>query len=239
MKTKNILEIGCGQGFNTYLLSKNENNKVVGVDLSDQNIKIANKRYKGVNFLVMDVSKLNFENEYFDSVYAMDILEHVDDLNSVLRECCRVLKQGGKFIINVPAEKSEAWLLKIRPTYFQEIHYVRIFNDKRNELENILQKFNFEVVKKIPRDFLHHIELYWLFTRKKKSSTQLGIGNWRDTKINMLIHIGLLFFDNDVFITPLKYIPIWIITLPIGTFINFFGNRVFPKSFYYEFVKIN
>jgi hypothetical protein len=37
--------------------------------------------------------------------------------------------------------------------------------------------------------------------------------------------------------TPLKYIPLWIITLPIGWLINSVGNMYFPKSFYYEFIK--
>jgi SAM-dependent methyltransferase len=167
----------------------------------------------------------------------MDILEHVDNLDLVLTQCARVVKKGGKFIINVPAEKSEAWLLKIRPTYFKEIHHVRVFRNKQNELENILQNLNFKLVKKIPKGFLQHIDLYWLFVHTSDSNTQLGIGNWRDTKISMFIHLGLLFFSIEVFKTPLKWIPIWLITLPVGLLLSFFGNKIFPKSIYYEFFK--
>lgn len=233
---KKILDIGCGQGFNVYALSKKS--QVIGVDLSEEDIKIARKRYGNLDFRVMDARALEFLDAFFDKIYAIDILEHVDDLNGVLTECCRVIKEGGKFIINVPAEKSEAWLLKIRPTYFKEIHHVRVFKNEENELENILRKFNLEVVKKKPRGFLQHIDLYWLFTRTKKSSTQLGIGNWRDTKMSMAIHLVLLFFDFSILSTPLKWVPIWIITLPIGFSISFFGDKIFPKSFYYEFEKL-
>lgn len=233
---KNILEIGCGQGFNSYLLSKS--NKVVGIDLSEDDLSTARKRYPGIDFRIMDSGKLTFDNGQFDEVYAIDILEHVDDLNGTLSECARVLKKGGKFIINVPAEKSEAWLLMLRPTYFQEIHHVRVFKNAKDELEIVLRKLNFELTKKKPRGFLQHIELYWLFTQTKKSNTQLGIGNWRDTKMSMVIHLGLLYFDPGVLKTPLRYIPIWIVTVPIGFLVSFFGNTAFPKSFYYEFVKI-
>ena len=41
---KKILEIGCGQGFNTYLFSQSKNNKVTGIDLSKEDISIAKER---------------------------------------------------------------------------------------------------------------------------------------------------------------------------------------------------
>ncbi|HVT00659.1 MAG TPA: methyltransferase domain-containing protein [Patescibacteria group bacterium] len=234
-KKKIILEIGSGQGFNTYYLSKNKNNDVTGIDLSRRDIAISKKRYPGVKYIYMDAEKLKFKKNTFDEIYAMDILEHVDNLNKVLGEIARVLKPGGKFIVNIPYHRSEKWLLVVRPTFHKEIHHVRIFGEK--ELETLLRKKKIRVVRKVKKDFLQHIELYVLFKRKIKSKTQLSIGSWRDTNFTKFVHLSLLYFHPTVVRTPLVYFPIWIITVPIGEGINYIGNKIFPRSVYYEFVK--
>lgn len=232
---KSILEIGCGQGFNTYLLSKDKQNNVIGIDLSKEDIEISRQRYPNINFLIMNAEKLTFKNNSFDVVYAIEILEHIDHLDKVLSEVKRVLKKGGKFIVSIPYHNSEKWLLKLRPTYFKEIHHVRIF--KKNELESLLKSKGFYMKRKIKKGFLQHVELYFLFKRKINSKTQVSIGSWRDNIWTKTLHVIVLYFDPLVLKTPLVYFPIWIITLPLGFLINYFGNRVFPKSFYYEFSK--
>jgi len=68
----------------------------------------------------------------------MDVLEHVDDLPTVLKEATRVLRSGGKFMIEVPYRKSEELLLKIKPKYREQVHHVRMFRE--NEMENIFEK---------------------------------------------------------------------------------------------------
>lgn len=232
---KVVLDVGCGQGFHTFCLSKDMNN-AIGVDIFQEDIIIAKKRYPKVDFFVMNIEKLNFENNFFNKIYAMDVLEHVDNLDAVLNEIERVLKPGGQFIINIPYWKSEAWLLKIRPSYFGEIHHVRIFKD--NQLEKILLGKGINLCKIKRTGFLTHIEHYYMFKRVNKVKTQLGIGNWRDNWKTKFVHISLLFFDTEILQTPLKYFPLWLITLPIGAIINFFGNKIFPKSVYYEFKKM-
>lgn len=230
-----ILEIGCGQGFNTYLLSKKKDVKVMGIDLSKKDISISKKRYPKVDFKVMDAEKLSFKSGSFDVVYAMEILEHVNNLDNVLNEITRVLKDNGKFIASIPYHKSEKWLLKIRPSYFKEIHHVRIFRE--SQLENLCKKRNFLLIKKKRRGFLQHIELYFLFKRKINSDTQVSIGSWRDNYFTKFIHAAVLYTDPLVLKTPLVYVPLWIVTVPIGAAVNYVGNRFFPKGFYYEFKK--
>ena len=232
---RKILEIGCGQGFHTFLLSKKKNNKVIGVDFSKKDIQICKKRYPKVEFMTMKAEKLLFKDGFFDEVFAIDILEHVNDLGKTLSEMSRVLKRKGKIIVNVPHHKSEAWLLKIRPSYLKEIHHVRVF--KENQIEKLFQKRNLVLRKKKKRGFMQHFELYFLFRRKIKSDTQLSIGSWRDNLFTKSVHGFFLMFDPIVIKTPLVYVPVWIITLPIGFITNSVGNLFLPKSFYYEFVK--
>lgn len=228
---KKILEIGCGQGFNTYCLSKH--NDVIGIDISKEDIAISKKRYPDVDYRVMDMEGLQFKDDYFDEVYAMDTLEHIDNFDRVIGEIKRVLKSSGKFIVNIPYWKSEYFLLKIRPTYFEEIHHVKIFG--KGELENLLSKKGFRLIKKARTGFLNHIFQYYMFKRKIRNKSQLGIGNWRDNWKTKSLFIVLMLFDAQLFKTPLKYFPIWILTFPIGLIIGCIGNIFFPKSLFYIF----
>ena len=230
-----ILDLGCGDGFFSFVLSKRKNNKVIGIDLSKESIKIAKKRYPNIEFKVMDIEKTTFTKAYFDEVYAMDVLEHVDHLNDALNEVERIIKKRGRLIINVPHPKSEKWLLKIRPSYFKEIHHVRIFKEK--ELDSMITKMGFNLVLKKRMGFLQHLELYFLFKRRINSDKQTSIGSWRDSYLTKTIHAAMLYFDPMVLKTPLAFFPIWFITLPLGSAINFLGDKVLPKSIYYEFIK--
>jgi len=228
---KKILDLGCGQGHGTYVLSKN--NKVIGIDIAKDDIVIAKSRYPKVDYRIMSAEKLKFRDKFFDEIYCMDVFEHLDNLPPVINQIKRVLKKNGILKINIPYWKSEKWLLKLRPSYFKEIHHVRIF--KETELEDTLSTYGFEMIEKKRINFLTHIEHYFMFKRKKTKKSQLGIGNWRDNWFTFSLHLTLLYFSKSVLDTPLKYFPIWIITIPIGEVINYFGNKTFPKTVNYVF----
>lgn len=229
---KKVLEVGCGQGFNTFFLARR--NYALGVDISEGDLMIARKRYPEVMFIRMDSETLAFTDEAFDEIYALDVLEHVNNLESVLIEIKRVLKKSGRLVANIPYWKSEAWLSRIRPAYREEIHHVRVFRE--TELETKLKPYNFRVTRKVKTGFLSHVELFFLLKRDIKSDTQLGIGNWRDNYSTIILHITLLFFNKEVLRTPLRFFPLWLVTLPLGLLIDYIGNKFFPKSAYYTFV---
>lgn len=231
---KKILDLGCGQGHSTFLLSKK--NKTVGIDICQKDIKIAQSRYPNVDFRIMSAEKIDFPDNYFEQVQCFDVFEHLDNLIVVIKEIKRVLKKNGQLRINIPYWKSENWLLKLRPTYFKEIHHVRIFQE--NELENLMSEYNLKLIEKKRINFLTHIEHYFMFKRKINNKSQLGIGNWRDTPFTFVLHLTLLYFSKSVLYTPLIYFPIWTITIPIGETINYFGNKFFPKTINYVFIKI-
>lgn len=228
---KHVLEIGCGEGFNSYCLSKK--NDVTGIDMSSRNIDIARSRFPKLDFRVMDAGVLLFPEKCFDEVHAIDVLEHVADLERVLAEVKRVLKPGGIFVANIPFYKSERWLQGLRPTYFSEINHVRVFGEC--ELEHMLASRDLVLLEKDRRDFLNHVFQYYMFTRRSSKGTQLGIGNWKDTQASRFLFAFLMLFDLKLFQTPLLYFPIWIYTLPCGMAVNLVGNRFMPKSLHYKF----
>src|SRR3989344_8673859 len=68
-KGAKVLDLGCASGYQSKLL-KDEGLNVVGLDLSPKMIAIAKKRVPDVNFVVGDMTKMEFNDASFDGVYA-------------------------------------------------------------------------------------------------------------------------------------------------------------------------
>ena len=90
-----VLDIGCGGGLLCEPLSK-LGAKVVGIDASEKNIKIA-KTHAKKNKLKIDyfcASPENFKSDLkFDVILNMEIVEHVNDVNFFLKESSKFLKK--------------------------------------------------------------------------------------------------------------------------------------------------
>lgn len=92
-----ILEMGCGTGL---LLSKVKAKTKVGCDLSG---KLLNQlKPKNVRLVKADAENLPFQNNDYNLVYHVNLLEHVPNPGKVVKEGIRVLKKGGKQIIITP-----------------------------------------------------------------------------------------------------------------------------------------
>lgn len=96
-ENKKVLDIGCGTGEFAPLF---KNADYYGIDISFSYIAYAKKKNKG-KFLVMDATKLEFNNDVFDQILIMAILHHleIDDVKKILIEAKRVLKSDGKILI--------------------------------------------------------------------------------------------------------------------------------------------
>lgn len=110
IKPKNVLEIGCGPGFNSFEFAKNTE-LLVAFDIS-QNIRIANK-YKdqakigNIEFLLCDARYMPFRDNSFDLVYAGQVLEHIPNVEKAIEEIWRV---SGKYsLVDVPTLLWEAY----------------------------------------------------------------------------------------------------------------------------------
>lgn len=98
-----VLEVGCSSGAFTYYFSM-FNHDVTAIDFVEEQL-IKAKNYNKNNkakFFLMDAHKLDFENESFDTVFLGEIIEHVLEPETVIKEALRVLKKGGKLIITIP-----------------------------------------------------------------------------------------------------------------------------------------
>ena len=89
-----ILDLGCGDGTLTYLLS-NRGCRVVGID-SSPGMVAATKR-RGLEARVIDGRFLRFNNE-FDAVFSNAALHWMSDPESVIDGVWRALRPGGRFV---------------------------------------------------------------------------------------------------------------------------------------------
>jgi len=94
----NLLDFGCGNGQVMSLIS-NYCDSCYGVDISRLAVESAKKRFPELNFRLLDSGKIPYESDYFDTVCAIDVLEHILDTETVLEELGRILKPGGFLLI--------------------------------------------------------------------------------------------------------------------------------------------
>ena len=95
-----ILDVGCGTGANLKMLAAY--GQIEGVDISPQAVAFCSER--GLDVVKLGaVEELPYEDERFDIVTALDVIEHLDDDSVGLREIRRVLRPGGAVLVFVPA----------------------------------------------------------------------------------------------------------------------------------------
>ena len=98
-----VLDIGCGEGFVVrYLISKNKNLKIEGIDISEDAIVLARKLCPEAFFLRGDITSLNYSDQSFDLVLGIEILEHLSNPEMAISEARRLCRKY--CIFSVPLE---------------------------------------------------------------------------------------------------------------------------------------
>lgn len=143
-----ILDVGCHGGtFTQKLLAKVGSKKIYGVDISQSAILLAKKRIPFGEFKIADAASLPYEDSFFEAVFCLEMLEHVDNPIKVLSEIHRVLKRGGYAIILVPSDNSMfkfIWFLWT--LYFPVWRHAHVQSFKNSKLEKILKSLNFKKI---------------------------------------------------------------------------------------------
>lgn len=97
---KLVLDLGSGEGYGAFYFSKHAK-RVIGVDIDPDVVVEARNKYKNDNleFQVMDVNNLSFDDNFFDVTTSMVIIEHIKNYKKHIEESARVTKSGGLFIL--------------------------------------------------------------------------------------------------------------------------------------------
>ena len=130
-KTKFVLDAGCGVGYGTEELAERSLH-VVGIDLSRKIIyKAKRRRRTNLSFIRADCQNLPFKNQTFDLLTSFEVIEHIDNQHSFLKDASRVLRQNGVLILSTPLRQD--FDVPVTPRHQRE------FTPK--ELEALLGKY--------------------------------------------------------------------------------------------------
>lgn len=97
------LDVGCGEGHLTSHVKKRFSPvEIKGIDIGDDVIETAKRQYPDIDFQVGNIYALPFPDNSFDLVLGCEVLEHVNDPVSGLRELIRV--SSSYCLVSVPRE---------------------------------------------------------------------------------------------------------------------------------------
>lgn len=106
--SKVVLDVACGTGYGTELISKMAD-LVVGVDVSRDALTYAMNHYgktHNTGFVLADAHNLPFQGSAFDTVVSFETIEHLIHPEVFLQEIRSILKLGGKLIVSTPNRKT-------------------------------------------------------------------------------------------------------------------------------------
>lgn len=205
---RRILDIGCGCGLNTVNL--NRFGSTFPLDISEKALCFCRER--GLERLVRSgVNPLPFKDNSFELIVASDLIEHLDDDSSALKEFYRVLKKNGIILLTVPAHPS------LYSYHDRALGHKRRY--KRRELEKRSRESGFFIERStyfnmflLPLAFL----VRWLKNTKKDIEDKSDFF----TKLPCLLNV--LFFAFLKF----ESFFIKIFNLPFGVSILILGKKV-------------
>lgn len=122
--TRLVLDLGCGTGRHSLLLSK-KNYKVVGIDKSKEMIKKAienrNKTKYYCDFIEENIETFNLEDKYDVALCLFETFDYIKDIEKAVKNINKHLKKGGLFIFSfINKEKLMKSGVNISETF---IHY--------------------------------------------------------------------------------------------------------------------
>jgi len=168
-----ILDIGCGAGSVSDELVK-RGHEVHGLDIMKEAVERAKRR--GIHAEIYDVNNvpLPFKDNFFDCILALDILEHLFDPLSLLRDLKRVLSQDGYAILFLPLHFDIRQRIRILAgkgiVLYEHLWYdpncvpweyfhIRFFT--RSEVEKFIEKAGFFIDRRVYRPIIT-ADMGWL-----------------------------------------------------------------------------
>ena len=191
-----ILDIGCGPAI---LLSEAQKCgwQTQGIDLSPWAREFSKEKF-GIDVFEGSLSQASFPDKSFDVVVMNDVIEHVEDPKSTLKEIRRILKHDGILYLSTP-DIDSFWSRVLRARWWG-INKYHLFYFSRKTLEKMFHESGFRSVRytAYPRIFtwnywIKRLKTYpaWLHTFPEWVCKTYGL-NDKTLKIHLHDQIGVL-----------------------------------------------
>ncbi len=149
-----VLDLGCGSGWATRLLARmvGGEGKVVGLDVSDEMVRLAreaSKEFNNVVYVQGSAEQLPREENSFDKILSVESFYYYADQERALRELFRVMAPKGRLFILINLYRDNEYSL-------QWVDKLKVPVHVRSEAEylDMLQQHGFEKIEaaRVPDD---------------------------------------------------------------------------------------
>ena len=165
------LDVGCASGYLTEYLASRLSGMAIGIDVTIHNLRRGKMRVRyekstarrNVGLICCDVDHLPFRKGSIDLVVCASLLEHVNDLNRVIKEIKNLMRENAILIAGYPIETSffVAFLRIFLPTGLA-IRDPRIMGKEEFERSPETHKQSFATIRSL-------LQKYFLTVKREKS----------------------------------------------------------------------
>ena len=132
-----LLDAGCGKGYTGESVSK-YCQSYYGFDISSAAIEIAKERLPHGRFQAGSLRELPYESDYFDCVICSEVIEHIPEYKTAIRELSRVTKKSGYILITLPNKLNPDMMWR----HFRKGRYTSQIYDNPPHYKELIKEFN-------------------------------------------------------------------------------------------------
>ena len=143
LKSKRVLEFGCGSGLNCdFLQQRYQPRAVLGFDISKDSVELAQEQYTGLTLRCADAcdSSLDLSMGAWDIIVSFEVLEHVLHMETFVKNIRRHLAPAGVAFISTP--NRDVFSIGHEPSPVNREHVKEL---SRAEFERLLQPYFSEI----------------------------------------------------------------------------------------------
>lgn len=177
-KNSKILDLGIGTGQSSEKFYR-AGHKIVGIDISDEMLKIARKKFPRIKLYKYDIEegieKLGFKPQTFDAVIGVGIFEFTGDLKKLFRQVAKVTKSRGFFCFTFEEYRRAHPIQGIRIAPLGQglvdktpkLLSFKVYRRTALEIKALLENLGFEIL--VTKKFVGYLK------SKKKISVHYGL----------------------------------------------------------------
>ena len=144
-KSGNLLDICCGRGEHLEIF-QNIGFNAYGIDMDS----VAKEKGLNVSIVNIEIDKFPFEENFFDAVMMKSAVEHIRNIDHLMKEIYRVLKPGGSVVI-----ATCDWKRNYKVFYDDYTHNTPF---TKASMEDMFRMFDF---RNISVEYFYHLPFTW------------------------------------------------------------------------------